>query len=89
MKIQVGNVTIIPSRYVCDYEVKFRTWEERLFTLPWRPLQRTKILKARGAYILDEKEPSRPICYVSYRTFGELEDLEIVLDCIKMRLSEK
>lgn len=60
---------IIPSQYISDYKTVRRSWGERLFTRPWRPLVATKqvhdpqIFK-HGNYI-----------YCSYETAAKLERL--------------
>ena len=43
---------LIGSKHVRDFiEVK-RPWIVRLFSWPWRPFQRTRIIRSRMAYVM-------------------------------------
>lgn len=47
---RIGDMTVFPDRNVSDLE--YRTWFERLFSLPWRPWRRYKYTEA--VYVIDK-----------------------------------
>jgi hypothetical protein len=40
-KLIKGDAHIMPSPYIRDWREKPRSWGKRLFSLPWRPLQKS------------------------------------------------
>ena len=63
-KIEIGGFTIRPDRNVPQFRV--RSWRERLFSFPWRPLVR--IEDQDIAFIMDKN------ILVSWKTFSKLKD---------------
>jgi len=59
---------VLPEKYISDYANQKRSWRERLFTFPWAPLKRSKIVHSPRAWFVDD------ICYVSYETYSKLQE---------------
>lgn len=57
------------SPYISDTKPVRRSWGERLFTRPWHPLKRLKIVDSPIAYIIH----SSNIVLVSYETYTKLK----------------
>lgn len=57
---------ILPCMYVSDISIVKRTWKERLFSLPWKPFQKTKEIEEPKVYL------SETIAVVSYKTYYRL-----------------
>ena len=60
---------IIPDKWISDLDWAKRPWKERLFTWPWRPWKRQKLVTIPKAYILGDT------AYVSYATFLKIETI--------------
>lgn len=45
---------IIEDSNVTDLKIVYRTWAERLFTLPWTPFKKTKTIYAPIAYHMSD-----------------------------------
>lgn len=65
------GMRIIASQYVCDDTRVKRSWKERLFERPWRPLERWKMVRRPtviafipGVYL------------VSYETYSKIVEKE-------------
>lgn len=43
---------IIVDNYVSDYDQVKRTWKERIFTLPWRPFEKFKLVYNPKMYVI-------------------------------------
>lgn len=50
LKLYNGRLRIIGSSEIPDFVRVKRTWAERLFTLPWRPLVATKLTASSVCY---------------------------------------
>ena len=60
---------IIPDKWISDLDWAKRPWKERLFTRPWRPWRRQKLVTSPRAYILGDT------AYVSYATYLKIETI--------------
>lgn len=49
-KLPENKVVADPS--ISDYETVPRSWRERLFTRPWRPFIKTKVIFSPIAYVM-------------------------------------
>jgi hypothetical protein len=58
-----------PSIYVSDYTTIARTWRERLFTLPFRPFQKTKTIGRPTAFEVDG------VYFVSLKSYEKLQKI--------------
>lgn len=58
---------VLPSRYVPDTKSVRRTWIERLFSRPWNPLRRYKVVKTPLAFVLNG------IVLCSYDTYNRIK----------------
>ena len=64
------GLTVEMSIYVNDNEHIRRTWKERLFTKPWKPLQRWKWVFKPKAHVIEWDGTTRAI--VSPQTYDAL-----------------
>lgn len=55
------------SYYISDFKTVDRTWKERLFSLPWNPLQKVKAVYSPTAYRIGN------VVFVSPKTFVKLQ----------------
>ena len=70
MRIGGKNVVVLP-----DMVKITRTWKERLFTLPWRPLQKTKWVANNKLPNEGDVYMSDNVIYCSERTYNKLQEL--------------
>lgn len=49
-----NGTPIRSSPYINDHKTVNRTWCERLFTLPWKPLKTTKQIYSPQVFMLDD-----------------------------------
>lgn len=73
----INGAEIQPSMYISDYHWVNRSWKERLFTLPWRPLDRTKRVHSPTVIQLGDTY------FVSPQTFSGIVDHQIIVDIKK------
>lgn len=66
--IMFRGFKVMPSQYISDYSTVRRTWKERLFELPWRPLVKTKKVPHRYIWSYDNKETF----WCSYKTYSDI-----------------
>ena len=55
--------TIIEVSGMVDHEIVERTWKERLFTLPWRPLLKYKVVTTPSPEIIYDHVNKRIYCH--------------------------
>jgi sporulation protein YlmC with PRC-barrel domain len=57
------QVTIVTSKWITDTKEVKRTWKERLFTVPWRPLKKTKtvVVPSDKVYMMGDIVVCHPV----------------------------
>lgn len=76
-KLIIDGITIIPDVHMYDYVTRQLSWKERLFSRPWRPLQKTKQIYDPTAFVFDDQ------VIVSYEMFAKLQREPEMIDKIK------
>jgi len=54
MKYARMGIKIVADKHVSDLSVVDRTWRERLFTLPWTPFVKTKVVYSPKGYLMND-----------------------------------
>ena len=59
------GLQVISSKNMTKEKTVSRSWRERLFSLPWRPLQKTKIVRVTTEDVFIDRQRSIVYCHPS------------------------
>jgi len=71
-QVKRHNLKVIADMHVSDDVYQKRTWKERLFTRPWTPFVKDKVIYSPKAYLFGNT------ILVSYQTYSILSNEGIV-----------